>query len=60
MPQAGRAELALSDWPGVPEIAQRGLRVGVETVLRVAGRQNVRVTSEARPDGALFHASWRP
>jgi hypothetical protein len=40
-------------------MAERGLRVGVETVLRVAGRQNVRVTSEPQPNGARFHASWR-
>lgn len=56
---AGRAELVLSGWPDVPEFALRSLRIGIGTTLELAGRGEVRMTSDRTPDGAIFHASWR-
>lgn len=57
--QPGRADLELTGWPGVPRMELVGLATGIETVLRCAGRQDVRVTFDRRPDGAVFIANWR-
>jgi hypothetical protein len=59
IPEPGRGEITLSDWPDVPAWPVRATRIGVETVLRLAGRKDVRVASEPRPDGAFFLATWR-
>ena len=56
----GRAEIRVDSWPNMPEYAIRGTRVAVESVLRLAGRSNVKITSEATPTGCLYHASWVP
>jgi hypothetical protein len=56
--EPGRAEIEVVGWPGMPEFALRGLRVGVETVLVVAGRKDVRVTGRQAPDGARLMATW--
>jgi hypothetical protein len=56
---SGRGELTLHDWPKAPDWVVRGLRIGTETCLRLAGRSSVRVVSERRPDGAVFHVTWR-
>lgn len=55
----GRAEIVLEGWPGADELSLRGLAVGIETTLIVAGRKGVRVNFDRRSDGALFVASWR-
>lgn len=55
----GRAELWLDDWPGDDDFPLRGIATGIETTLRVAGRQGVKVNFERRQGGALFVASWR-
>ncbi|HEY6558529.1 MAG TPA: hypothetical protein VI072_14705 [Polyangiaceae bacterium] len=55
----GRGELTLHDWPNVPDWVLRGLRIGTETSLRLAGRSGVRAVSERRPNGALLHVTWR-
>ncbi len=54
----GRAELVLSDWVDAPKLDLEGLAIGVETVLKVAGRRNVKVNWERRPDGAFYVATW--
>jgi hypothetical protein len=59
IPEPGRGEIMLSDWPDAPAWPIRATRIGVETVLRLAGRKDARVTSERRPDGAFFLATWR-
>jgi hypothetical protein len=56
--EPGRAELVLRGWPGVPELSQRGLRIGIGTVLEAAGRKGVKVISMPRVDGALIRATW--
>lgn len=57
---AGRAEIRVQSWPQMPEYAIRGTRVAVESVLRLAGRSNVKITSEPTHDGALYRVSWVP
>lgn len=56
----GRADLSLSGWPGVPRTELVGLATGIETVLRCAGRSEVKVDWDRRPDGAAFVATWQP
>jgi len=56
----GRAEIRVTGWPAMPEYAVRGTRVAVESVLRIAGRSNVKITSEATHDGVCYHTSWVP
>jgi hypothetical protein len=56
----GRAEIRVESWPNMPEYAIRGTRVAVESVLRLAGRSNVKITVEETPDGCLYHTSWVP
>jgi hypothetical protein len=55
----GHAELVLSSWPRVPEFTLRGVCLGVETVLRAAGRRDPRVTAERTAHGARFDAVWK-
>lgn len=55
----GRGELTLHDWPNAPDWVLRGLRIGTETSLRLAGRNGVRVVYERRAQGAVFHVTWR-
>ena len=54
----GRAEIRVESWPHMPEYAIRGTRVAVESVLRLAGRMNVKITVEPTHDGVLYHTSW--
>jgi hypothetical protein len=55
----GRAELVLSGWPDAEEFCMRGLAIGIETTLTLAGRQGVRVSFDRTTDGARFAAVWR-
>lgn len=54
----GFAELRVVDWPNMHEFALRGLRVGIESTLRHAGRRNVRGTARRSPRGAEFRFDW--
>ena len=56
----GRAVCEIRGWPGVPDLALRGLRIGIANVLVVAGRKNVRTESASTPDGARFEILWDP
>ena len=56
----GRAEIRIAGWPDIPEFSSRGIRIAIETVLRLAGRTDVRIDEELRHDGRAFLASWRP
>lgn len=58
IPEPGRGEIDVVGWPGMPEMALRGLRIGVETVLRVAGRKGVQVAGASARDGAHLTATW--
>jgi hypothetical protein len=55
----GRAEIEVHDWPDIPEFSLRGLRVAIETVLRLAGREDVQVIAERSARGPVFRAAWR-
>lgn len=55
----GGAELELRGWPRMPEYDLVGLMAGVQTVLELAGRKDVKVTSTRRAPLVLLHASWR-
>jgi hypothetical protein len=55
----GLAELELTEWPDVPDIAIRGLSVAVETVLRLSRRRSVSIVHQRSSDGATFQATWR-
>lgn len=56
--QPGHAVCEIRQWPGVPVLALRGLRIGIANVLIVAGRKNVRTESATTPDGARFEVLW--
>jgi hypothetical protein len=58
IPEPGRAEIEVVGWPGMHEFPLRGLRIGVETVLTVAGRKAVRVKGRTATDGAHLTATW--
>lgn len=55
----GRAEIRVVGWPDIPEFSLRGVRIGIESVLRLSHRHDVRVVTEATPDGPRFVATWR-
>lgn len=55
----GHAEIRIAGWPDIPDFSVRGVRIAIETVLRLAGREEVVVTAERRPDGPYFLARWR-
>jgi len=59
IPRPNRGEVELLDWPDVPDWPIRGSRVGIEAVLRAAGRKDVRVEGHRTPTGALYVATWR-
>jgi hypothetical protein len=54
----GRAQLTVSEWPRMPAFSQRGLRIGIATILALAGRKDVRVRCAATAGGAELEASW--
>jgi hypothetical protein len=54
----GQAEIRVESWPQMPEYAIRGTRVAVESVLRLAGRSNVKINAEATHDGCLYRVTW--
>jgi hypothetical protein len=54
----GRAEIRVTAWVDMPEYAIRGTRVAIESVLRLAGRTNVKLTVEPASDGCVYQASW--
>jgi hypothetical protein len=59
MVSPGRAQVTLSDWPEVSPRHVRTLGISIVTVVTLAGRKDVGVTSSPSPDGAVFHLIWR-
>lgn len=53
-----RAEVDLLDWPDVSPTRLLAISSGIRAVLKIAGRTDVRVTTERTTDGARFHARW--
>jgi hypothetical protein len=60
IPEPGCAELELTDWPGIRERYLRQIAIGIERVLTLCGREDVRVRYTRTPVGAEFAASWTP
>jgi hypothetical protein len=54
----GFAELRVVDWPQMNDFAVRGLRLGIESTLRSAGRRDPKGTARRTPDGALLRFEW--
>jgi hypothetical protein len=52
------AEVTQSGWPGISDLQLIGVATGIETVLRCAGRQDVKVICKRTPPGASFTATW--
>ncbi len=59
IPEPGHGEIFLHDWPDVPAWPLRATRIGVQTVLSIAGRKDVRVECSRTKTGARYVASWR-
>ena len=57
--EGGRSENALTGWPDVPDFVLRQVRVATVEVLALAGRTNIDVQVERRPDGAVYTVTWR-
>jgi hypothetical protein len=55
----GKSEITLSEWPGVSGRHVRTLGISMVTVVTLAGRKEVTVTSTPTPDGAVFLMTWR-
>ena len=55
----GKSEVVLTEWPGVSARHVRTLGISIATVVTLAGRKNVGVTSTPTDDGARFHLTWR-
>jgi hypothetical protein len=55
----GRAILALSGWPEVPELHCVAIAAGVRAVLDMAGRSNVQATFERGIERAQFEVTWK-
>lgn len=55
----GRARIRIAGWPDIPEFSARGVRIAIESVLRLAGREDVRVVAEPDQPEPTFSATWR-
>lgn len=58
IPRPGHLDARLSGWTTAEDYDLKGISVGIETVLRVAGRKDVKVVYTRRPDGAQFTGTW--
>ena len=56
--QTREAEIEVQDWPEMSEFALRGLRVGIESTLRAAGRSNPRGVARRTREGAIIRLEW--
>lgn len=54
----GNAEAELTGWSTVSDRQLRTLAIGIESVLRLAGRVHARVLHERTPEGGRFAIRW--
>jgi hypothetical protein len=54
----GSTDLVLQGWPGVPEMAIRGVRVGTHTLLTLSGFKDPHVIVQTQDEGAVFRLTW--
>ena len=55
----GVADVALKQWPDVSDLQIVAIGAGIEAALRVAGRQNLRMTWKRSLEGAQWAITWR-
>jgi hypothetical protein len=58
VPAPGKGQVELLDWPSAPEWPVRGTRIGIEAVLSLAGRANVRADVRRTATGAIYAVTW--
>lgn len=59
IPSPGQAEVELVDFPDISDVDLQGVRITIETVLRLAGRKDVRGTQQRTPQGGRFVVTFR-
>jgi len=59
VPSPGRAEVELTGFPAISDVDLQGVRITIETVLRLAGRKDVRGTHQRTASGGTFVATWK-
>lgn len=57
--EPGCSVLEVKGWPGMPQRHARILAINIETVLRCAGREEVRCHWKRTADGAVYQTRWR-
>jgi hypothetical protein len=57
--EPGNGEVLLTDWPDVSERHLRTIGVSIASVMELAGRRDVRMTSHRTPEGARYQLRWR-
>jgi hypothetical protein len=60
IPEPGRARAVLTEWPSMSDRGMRQVGLGIESLLSLTGRRNVRTTWEREGDGAVYDARWSP
>jgi hypothetical protein len=55
----GHAELVLNKWPNISDRQLRTVGIGMSSVVALAGRRDVRVSSVRSADGGRFDLHWR-
>ncbi len=59
IPSPGRAELELTGFGDISDVDLQGVRISIETVLRLAGRRDVRGTQQRTASGGTFVITFR-
>lgn len=54
----GRAEVEISEWPGMPDRAIFGLRVSIVSALTAMGRHGATANVRRTPGGAVYDVHW--
>lgn len=57
--EPGHAEVLLTDWPDVPDRHLRTIGVSIGSVVELAGRKDVRMTTQRTPEGGRYQIWWR-
>ena len=53
-----RVRVVVSGWPDIPELSSLTLGVGIESVLRAAGRRAAKVSGRATREGFEYLGTW--
>lgn len=56
--EPGHASIVLDGWRAPPRMDVEGIGIGIQTVLELAGRRNVRMEWKRVPNGAEYDAYW--